>query len=79
MSLSLQEADRRRGQYGPANGQLVVINVEGRILLCQIYSDCQNHVVSAKGQGVDIATLKAGVSSLDLGKLESMKNLGVSK
>lgn len=36
-------------------------------------------VVSAKGQGVDIATLKAGVSSLDLGKLESMKTVGVSK
>jgi hypothetical protein len=36
-------------------------------------------VVSATGQGVDLAALKAGVSSLDLGKIESMKDAGVSR
>jgi hypothetical protein len=36
-------------------------------------------VVSAKGRGVDLTTLKAAVASLDLGKLEGMKNAGVSK
>jgi hypothetical protein len=34
-------------------------------------------VVSAEGTGVDLATLKAALSGLDLGKLESMKDLGV--
>jgi hypothetical protein len=36
-------------------------------------------VVSAKGRGVDLAALKAGISSIDLAKLESMKDAGVSK
>jgi hypothetical protein len=36
-------------------------------------------VVGAKGRGVDVAALKAAVSSLDLAKLESMKDAGVSK
>jgi hypothetical protein len=36
-------------------------------------------IVSATGQGVDVAALKAGVSSLDLGKLESMKDAGVRR
>jgi hypothetical protein len=36
-------------------------------------------VVNAKGDGVDINALQAAVSSLDLAKLESMKNVGVSK
>jgi len=35
--------------------------------------------VSAKGRGVDLATLKTAVSSLDLGKLEAMKDIGVQK
>jgi hypothetical protein len=35
-------------------------------------------VVSAKGDGVDVAALKAGVSSLDLAKLEGMKDAGVT-
>jgi hypothetical protein len=36
-------------------------------------------VVSAKGDGVDVGALKSAVSGLDLAKLESMKNVGVSK
>jgi hypothetical protein len=34
-------------------------------------------VVSATGRGVGLAELKSAVSSLDLGKLEAMKNVGV--
>jgi hypothetical protein len=36
-------------------------------------------IVSAKGRGVDLATLKSAVSSLDLAKLEAMKDIGVQK
>ena len=36
-------------------------------------------VVSARGDGVDLNALKAAVSALDLGKLESMKDAGVQK
>ena len=36
-------------------------------------------VVSAAGNGVDLNALKAAVSALDLGKLESMKDAGVQK
>ena len=36
-------------------------------------------VVNANGQGVDVGSLKAGVSSLDLTKLEAMKESGVSR
>ena len=36
-------------------------------------------VVAATGRGVDVAALKAGVLALDLAKLESMKDVGVSK
>jgi hypothetical protein len=35
--------------------------------------------VSAKGQGVDLAALKAGVAGINLAKLESMKDAGVSR
>ena len=36
-------------------------------------------VVKAEGRGVDLNQLKSAVSGLDLGKLESMKNVGVQK
>jgi Yip1-like protein len=36
-------------------------------------------VVNASGGGVDLETLRAAVSSLDLARLESMKNVGVQK
>lgn len=36
-------------------------------------------VVNAAGGGVDLETLRAAVSSLDLARLESMKNVGVQK
>jgi hypothetical protein len=36
-------------------------------------------IVTAKGHGIDVNTLRGAVSSLDLSKLESMKAVGVSK
>ena len=36
-------------------------------------------VVNAEGSGVTLYNLKAAVSALDLGKLESMKGVGVQK
>jgi hypothetical protein len=36
-------------------------------------------IIAAKGNGVSLAELKAAVSSLDLAKLESMKDMGVQK
>ena len=36
-------------------------------------------VVSARGQGVPIDALRSAVGSLDLGKLESMKDAGAKK
>jgi hypothetical protein len=36
-------------------------------------------VVSARGRGVDLPALKGAVSSLDLAKLESLKDVGVAK
>jgi hypothetical protein len=36
-------------------------------------------MVSATGRGVDLNTLKAAVAGMDLGKLESMKDVGVQK
>jgi hypothetical protein len=36
-------------------------------------------MVSAKSRTLDVDALKAAVSSLDLGKLESMKDTGVKK
>ena len=36
-------------------------------------------IVSAEGRGVDIGTLKAAVSALDLSRIESMKDMGVKK
>lgn len=39
----------------------------------------ERFIVSAKGRGVDLNSLKSAVASLDLGKLEAMKNVGVQK
>jgi hypothetical protein len=39
----------------------------------------ERFVVSARGQGVSIDSLKSAVGSLDLGKLESMKDVGAQK
>ncbi len=39
----------------------------------------QRFIVSAKGRGVDLAALKTAVSSLELGKLEGMKDVGVQR
>lgn len=39
----------------------------------------ERFIVTAKGRGIDINELKSAVSSLDLGKLEAMKDMGVTK
>ena len=39
----------------------------------------ERFIVTAKGRGVDVKTLKGAVSKLDLGKLESLKDVGVQK
>ncbi len=39
----------------------------------------ERFIVSAKGSGVDLNSLKSAVASLDLGKLEAMKDVGVQK
>ena len=39
----------------------------------------ERFIVSAKGSGVSVDDLKAAISGLDLGKLESLKNAGVQK
>ena len=39
----------------------------------------ERFVVSASGRGVDVNALKAAVGSLDLAKIEGMKNAGVSR
>ena len=39
----------------------------------------ERFVVNAEGEGVSVSDLKAAVSALDLGKLESMKDVGVQK
>ena len=39
----------------------------------------ERFIVTAKGRHVDLKTLKSAVSSLDLGKLEALKDVGVQK
>jgi hypothetical protein len=39
----------------------------------------ERFIVNAHGTGVDLASLKAAVAGLDLGKLEALKSVGVSK
>jgi hypothetical protein len=39
----------------------------------------ERFVVEASGTGVDLKALKAAVTSLNLAKLESMKDVGVTK
>jgi hypothetical protein len=62
--------------------------VGGRLVHEKVRKDGRNEydvvigerfVVSAKGKGVDLNTLKGAVSGLDLGKLEGMKDVGVQK
>lgn len=62
--------------------------VDGRLIHEKVRKDGRNEynivlgerfIVTAKGQGVDINTLKSAVAGLDLGKLESMKNEGVKQ
>ena len=39
----------------------------------------ERFIVAAKGQGIDMSALKSAVGSLDLSKLEGMKDVGVQK
>jgi len=62
--------------------------VDGRLVHEKVRKDGRNEynivlgerfIVTAKGEGLDINTLKAAVAGLDLGKLEAMKDVGVQK
>jgi hypothetical protein len=62
--------------------------VDGRLVHEKMRKDGRNEynivlgerfIVTAKGNGIDLNTLKSAVVSLDLGKLEAMKNEGVQK
>lgn len=62
--------------------------VDGRLVHEKVRKDGRNEynvvlgerfIVTAKGEGLDINTLKSAVASLDLGKLEAMKDVGVQK
>ena len=39
----------------------------------------ERFVVAARGVGVELPALKTAVAGLDLGKLEALKSVGVSK
>jgi len=62
--------------------------VDGRLVHEKVRKDGRNEynvvlgerfVVTAKGNGVDINTLKTAVAGLNLGQLEAMKDVGVQK
>ncbi len=62
--------------------------VDGRLVHEKVRKDGRNEynvvlgerfVVTAKGNGVDINTLKSAVAGLNLGQLEAMKDVGVQK
>lgn len=62
--------------------------VDGRLVHEKTRKDGRNEynivlgerfIVTAKGNGVDLNTLKSAVAGLDLGKLEAMKDVGVQK
>ncbi|MFM9971283.1 MAG: YIP1 family protein [Burkholderiales bacterium] len=74
----------KEDQYGSEK----TAKIDGRIVHEKISKSGDNEfsivlgdrfVVSAKGRGVDIAALKGAVTSLDLGKLEALKDVGVQK
>jgi hypothetical protein len=62
--------------------------VDGRLVHEKVRKDGRNEynvvlgerfIVTAKGNGLDLNALKSAVASLDLGKLEGMKDMGVQK
>lgn len=74
----------KEDQYGTEKTQ----TVDGRIIHEKSRKDGgseydlvlgKRFIVAARGTGVDLNTLKSAVASLDLGKLESMKDVGVQK
>jgi Yip1 domain len=78
-----------QGEKEDQNGSEKTAKVNGRMVHEKVTKSGNNNeysvvlgdrfVVSAKGRGVDIATLKGAVTSLDLSKLEGMKDVGVQK
>jgi hypothetical protein len=74
----------KEDQYGSEK----TMNVNGRMVHEKTGKDGSSEysvvlgerfVVSAKARGVDLNTLKGAVASLDLGKLEALKDVGVQK
>ncbi|HYT65792.1 MAG TPA: Yip1 family protein [Vicinamibacterales bacterium] len=76
----VSEDDRGSERTQKVNGRLVhekTSKTGGSNEYAVVVAD--RFVVSAKGKGVDVGTLKAAVSAIDLGKLESMKTVGVKQ
>ena len=74
------EDDNGSERTGTENGRLVherMSKVGGTNEFSIVLGD--RFVVKADGRGVDINQLKSAVASLDLGKLEGMKDVGVQK
>lgn len=75
-----KEDDSGSERTQKVNGRLVhekISKIGGSNEFAVVLGD--RFVVSANGNGVDLNALKAAVSALDLGKLESMKDAGVQK
>jgi hypothetical protein len=75
-----KEDDNATERTEKVNGRLVhekVSKVGGSNEFGIVLGD--RFIVDATGDGIDINTLKSAVNSLDLAKLESMKDVGVAK
>ncbi|MEO8755790.1 MAG: YIP1 family protein, partial [Casimicrobiaceae bacterium] len=77
---SEKEDDSGSERTQKVNGRLVhekISKTGGRNEYSIVLGD--RFVVTAKGDGVEFDALKSGVGGLDLGKLESMKSVGVTR
>ena len=77
-----------QGEKQDEYGSEKTSKVDGRLVHEKMRKDGRNEynivlgerfIVTAKGNGVELNTLKSAVASLDLGKLEAMKDVGVQK
>ncbi len=78
----------QQGEKEDQYGSEKTSKVDGRLVHEKSRKDGRNEynivlgerfIVTAKGNGVDLNSLKSAVASLDLGKLEAMKDVGVQK
>lgn len=77
-----------QGEKEDEHGSEKTSKVDGRLVHEKSRKDGRNEysvilgerfIVTAKGNGIDLNTLKSAVASLDLAKLEAMKDVGVQK